>query len=274
MTWGRPDIALVRQGQLPRAFIELKAPDKHLDPHGGGCRTARAQPSRFGELPVRPLSNFGGAPVPLQRGRAGGPQHCPACRARSHYFRCQGRCSNRSSRRRSVPRKIPTVRLLKLIPWPSPSNAEQLKILSRMLPDWSARTLLKSSASSMPAKKQPDHCSWFAMSSATCFTPTRVSGGYRGEFNTLFSAAFAQTLAFGLLLVREATNQPVNRDAWRHMPDEHPLDEDGSTGPQRRRDCRTDQPRFRYHVRYRQRLRSAAPSLAATALSRAPTMYG
>ena len=29
---GRPDIALVRQGQLPRAFIELKAPDKHLDP--------------------------------------------------------------------------------------------------------------------------------------------------------------------------------------------------------------------------------------------------
>ena len=49
------------------------------------------------------------------------------------------------------------------------------------------------------------------------------AGGYRGEFDTLFSAAFAQTLAFGLLLVREATNQPVGPDAWQVMPPEHPL---------------------------------------------------
>ncbi|MEA3018010.1 MAG: hypothetical protein QOI38_2732, partial [Sphingomonadales bacterium] len=49
------------------------------------------------------------------------------------------------------------------------------------------------------------------------------AGGYRGEFDTLFSAAFAQTLAFGLLLVREAADGPVDRNAWRHMPDEHPL---------------------------------------------------
>lgn len=29
---GRPDIALIRQGQPPRAFIELKAPAKTADP--------------------------------------------------------------------------------------------------------------------------------------------------------------------------------------------------------------------------------------------------
>ena len=29
---GRPDIALTRQGQLPRAFVELKAPTKPGDP--------------------------------------------------------------------------------------------------------------------------------------------------------------------------------------------------------------------------------------------------
>jgi hypothetical protein len=29
---GRPDIALIRQGQPPRAFVELKAPSKHADP--------------------------------------------------------------------------------------------------------------------------------------------------------------------------------------------------------------------------------------------------
>jgi hypothetical protein len=43
------------------------------------------------------------------------------------------------------------------------------------------------------------------------------------DFDELFSAAFAQTLAFGLLLVREATGEPVGPDAWEHMPGEHPL---------------------------------------------------
>jgi hypothetical protein len=50
------------------------------------------------------------------------------------------------------------------------------------------------------------------------------AGGYNAsDFDELFSAAFAQTLAFGLLLVREATGQPVGADAWQHMPEEHPL---------------------------------------------------
>lgn len=33
------------------------------------------------------------------------------------------------------------------------------------------------------------------------------AGGYRGEFDTLFSAAFAQTLAFGMLLVRKKSSR-------------------------------------------------------------------
>ncbi|MDQ3143520.1 MAG: hypothetical protein M3Q57_01390 [Pseudomonadota bacterium] len=50
------------------------------------------------------------------------------------------------------------------------------------------------------------------------------AGGYSSaDFDALFSSAFAQTLAFGLLLVREATNAPVDENAWQHMPDEHPL---------------------------------------------------
>ena len=43
------------------------------------------------------------------------------------------------------------------------------------------------------------------------------------DFDTLFAGAFAQTLAFGLLLVREATGRPVDRHAADHMPDEHPF---------------------------------------------------
>jgi hypothetical protein len=43
------------------------------------------------------------------------------------------------------------------------------------------------------------------------------------DFDALFSAAFAQTLAFGLLLVRDATGEAVGPNAWEHMPEEHPL---------------------------------------------------
>jgi predicted helicase len=50
------------------------------------------------------------------------------------------------------------------------------------------------------------------------------AGGYTAtDFDDLFSAAFAQTLAFGLLLVREGTGEPIGADAWEHMPEEHPL---------------------------------------------------
>ncbi len=50
------------------------------------------------------------------------------------------------------------------------------------------------------------------------------AGGYSSkDFDALFSAAFAQTLAFGLLLVRESTGKPVDRHAADHMPAEHPL---------------------------------------------------
>jgi hypothetical protein len=50
------------------------------------------------------------------------------------------------------------------------------------------------------------------------------AAGYDAKrFDPLFAAAFAQTLAFGLLLVREATDRAVGREAWQNMPPEHAL---------------------------------------------------
>jgi len=50
------------------------------------------------------------------------------------------------------------------------------------------------------------------------------AAGYSApRFETLFAAAFAQTLGFGLLLVREASDRDVDRDAWQNMPPEHSL---------------------------------------------------
>ena len=62
------------------------------------------------------------------------------------------------------------------------------------------------------------------MTFARCFTPILKPPAITPtRFETLFAAAFAQTLAFGLLLVREATDRDVDRDAWRNMPPEHSL---------------------------------------------------
>ena len=45
------------------------------------------------------------------------------------------------------------------------------------------------------------------------------AGGYRaGDFDTLFASAFAQTLAFGLLLVREATASPLAKTRGNRCP--------------------------------------------------------
>jgi hypothetical protein len=55
---GRPDIALIRPGQLPRAFVELKLPRKSLEPTLWRDQHDKRQFQRFRELPIWALSNF------------------------------------------------------------------------------------------------------------------------------------------------------------------------------------------------------------------------
>lgn len=55
---GRPDIALIRPGQLPRAFIELKLPRKNLESSLWRDAHDKRQFERFRELPIWALSNF------------------------------------------------------------------------------------------------------------------------------------------------------------------------------------------------------------------------
>jgi hypothetical protein len=217
---GRPDIALVRQGQLPRAFIELKAPDKHLDPIRWRDAHDKRQFGRFGELPVWALSNFGAAR--FFRRNEGAlevrivPQ--PALDPTSSDTKADAAIDGHDAG--------PFIEILTFLAQaepPSPSNAEQLaEFLAH------AARLVRASVieklGQLDAAGQTDRPLQLVRDEfRNVLYAHPESGGYRGEFNTLFSAAFAQVLAFGLLLVREAINQPVGRDAWRHMPDEHPL---------------------------------------------------
>src|SRR5690348_4119937 len=56
-TIGRPDLALKRSGTPAAAFIELKAPDKRIDPTKYKGHD-KAQWKRFCNLPTWALSNF------------------------------------------------------------------------------------------------------------------------------------------------------------------------------------------------------------------------
>lgn len=217
---GRPDIALVRQGQLPRAFIELKAPDKHLDPSRWRDAHDKRQFGRFGELPVWALSNFGAARF-FRRSEGGlEVRVVPAAALDPNASDAK---ADAAIDAHDASAFIEILGQLSQAQPPSPANAEQLaEFLAH------AARLVRASVieklGQLDAAGQTNRPLQLVRDEfRNVLYAHPQSGGYRGEFDTLFSAAFAQTLAFGLLLVREATSQPVDRDAWRHMPDEHPL---------------------------------------------------
>jgi hypothetical protein len=217
---GRPDIALARAGQLPRAFIELKAPDKPLDPKRSRDAHDRRQFTRFGELPTWALSNFGairffrraegGLEVRVVPHGALDPTTSDAkadlmidAHDASAFIEIMGQLSSAQP--------------------PSPSNAaelaEYLAHAARLV-----RASVTEQLGQLDAAKVKD-APLLAVREEfrNVLYAHPEAGGYRGEFNSLFSAAFSQVLAFGLLLIREAINLPVDNDAWRNMPDEHPL---------------------------------------------------
>jgi hypothetical protein len=217
---GRPDIALVRPGQPPRAFIELKAPGKTLDPARWRDAHDKGQFARFRELPTWALSNFRG--IQLYR-RENLDLH-----TRIVPDRALDPETSDAKAAGLIASHDPTVLLeilgqLAIAQPPSPANAAQLaQYLAH-----GARLVRESVLERLhllAAEKQKDRPLQIVRDDfREVLYAHPEAGGYKGEFDTLFSAAFAQTLAFGLLLVREATSAEVDTAAWQHMPDEHPL---------------------------------------------------
>jgi hypothetical protein len=217
---GRPDIALVRHGQLPRAFVELKAPSKHLDASRWRDAHDKRQFQRFGELPTWALSNF--AAVRFYRRSEGGLEVRVVPETALDPTTSDTKADNLIAGHDPAAFLEILTQLAQAQP-PSPSNAAQLaEFLAH------AARLVRASVverlGQMAIDKTVDHPLQHVREEfRNVLYAHPEAGGYRGEFDTLFSAAFAQTLAFGLLLVREATNQPVGPDSWQVMPAEHPL---------------------------------------------------
>jgi len=219
---GRPDIALVRQGAPARAFVELKAPTKPADPTRWRDQDRR-QFERFKELHCWATSNFVEFRL-FQRGEElGNAIVLPERTLRPDQD------DARANREIAKHDAAPFLRLVDTLSAgagqePAARDAEHLATLmahsARLV-----RGIVRDRLLELHEAGNPHHALLQVRQEFrdVLYAHPEAAGYNAADFNDLFSAAFAQTLAFGLLLVREGTGQAVGVDAWRHMPGEHPL---------------------------------------------------
>lgn len=219
---GRPDIALVRQGAPPRAFVELKAPNKPADPTRWRAQDER-QYQRFRELPCWATCNFSEFRLHFRSEEQGIATVVPEQCLRPD------REDSRADRAIDAHDATPFLDLVERLctaagTEPVAINAEQLATYmahsARLV-----RGIVRDRLAELHQHGDRRHALLQVRQEfRDVLYAHPEAGGYDPrDFDALFSAAFAQTLAFGLLLVREGTRSPVGLDAWRHMPDEHPL---------------------------------------------------
>ena len=219
---GRPDIALVRRGVPARAFVELKAPTKPADPTRWR-RHDKRQFERFRELACWATCNFTEFRL-LERGDSLGaafvlPERClrPDCD------------DARADRLIDEHDTGPFLKLLEMLTTaaghePAARDAAHLATLlahsARLV-----RSIVKDRLDELRRAGEERHALLQVRREfRDVLYAHPEAGGYSArDFDTLFSAAFAQTLAFGLLLVRESTGRDVDSHSWRRMPEEHPL---------------------------------------------------
>jgi hypothetical protein len=218
---GRPDIAFKRAGQPARAFIELKAPTKPGDPARYRDSHDRQQFERFKSLPVWAISNF----VSLRVFRRDEPidsiEIVPEAALNPD--------ATDAGAERLIRRSDPAALMAALTPLaladpPPAQDAEQLasnlahaaRLVRSIVADRLGE-LAEADTTGAPLQKVRDEFR------EVLYAHPQAAGYNAARFEPLFAAAFAQTLAFGLLLVREATSGAVDRDAWQSMPRENSL---------------------------------------------------
>lgn len=218
---GRPDIALMRQGQPARAFVELKAPAKRANPARWRDAHDRRQYARLQELAHWSTSNFSEFCLLHRDELFGSATVVPEGAIDPDVS------DSRADQLIASHDAAPFLELLATLcraDAPTATNAEQLAELlahsARLVRGIVQERLIELRGTA----NDQDPLLLVRETFRNVLYAHPEAGGYSTtDFDSLFSSAFAQTLAFGLLLVREATDAPVGADAWQHMPDEHPL---------------------------------------------------
>ncbi len=219
---GRPDIALLTPGAPARAFVELKAPEKPADPARWKAHDKR-QFGRLQELACWAACNFIELRLFHRDDEIGGaiivPERC------LRPDRDDAAADREIAEHDTGPLERLVIRLCEAAGQePTARDAEHLAELMA----YSARLvrgIVQDRLAELHKSENREHALLQVRREfRDVLYAHPEAGGYTAkDFDTLFSAAFAQTLAFGLLLVREGTGEPVGENAWRHMPEEHPL---------------------------------------------------
>jgi hypothetical protein len=218
---GRPDIALILQGQPPRAFTELKAPTKSADPERWRDTHDKRQYERLKELGAWSTSNFADFHLFARADQLGAAAIVPA---RALKPDTPDATADRLIADHDPQPFLDLLATLARADAPVARNAAHLAELmahsARLV-----RSAVQERIGELRAGGNAGHPLVMVRDTfRNVLYAHPEAGGYAAaDFDTLFSSAFAQTLAFGLLLVREATDRDVGLDAWTHMPDEHPL---------------------------------------------------
>ncbi len=218
---GRPDIALKLGAEPARAHVELKAQGKAVDQEPGGTGHDRNQFRRFCNLPVWAVSDF-------QRIALWNRDQLHSTADLLPKAALTATCT--AARAATLIAAHDTAGLERVLyalanahP-PVATNAREvatnLAHAARFVRDTVAPRLAELAAAGITGA--PLQLVREEFRNGLYMHP--VAAGYpAGDFDTLFAGAFAQTLAFGLLLVREATGLPVDSLAHAQMPNAHPL---------------------------------------------------
>ena len=219
---GRPDVALVRPGAPARAFVELKAPMKSADPTRWRDHD-KLQFERFQELPCWAIANFSEIRL-FHRGEEVARAAIIPERALS-----PDQDDTRADRVVAAHDGAALIDLIEKLcvgagQEPNARDAEHLAALmahsARLV-----RGIVRDRLAELRVAANQDHPLLQVRQEFrdVLYSHPEAAGYSSTDFDLLFSAAFAQTLAFGLLLVREGTGRLVEENAWQHMPGEHPL---------------------------------------------------
>ena len=212
----------MRQGAPPRAFVELKAPTKPADPTRWRDHDKR-QFEQFKELSCWGICNFSAFHLFRRDDELGNAIVVPERSLRADQTDAR---ADRAIAEHDPEQFLRLVELLSAGAGQEPSARDAEHLASLMA--YSAR-LVRGIVQDRLAELHEGGNERHALLQVrqefrdVLYAHPEAAGYTATDFDALFSAAFAQTLAFGLLLVREGTGQPVGPDAWHHMPPEHPL---------------------------------------------------
>ncbi|MDO1558349.1 N-6 DNA methylase [Brevundimonas sp. 2R-24] len=235
---GRPDIALKLPGEQARAFIELKGLDKTTD--GSKWKNAhdKRQFERFAELPHWTICNFHNLRLYARGEELAAADLVPEAALDPN------RDDAAAAKLIDGHDPAAAVRIIERLAQVSPPEAKDAEHLAELLAHSAklVRGIIRDRLAELEAEGKTDtplHAVRKEFRDVLYSHPE--AGGYSSpDFDELFSGAFAQTLAFGLLLAREAAESAeterrkklkiaeyervkVDKNAYKLMPDEHPL---------------------------------------------------